>query len=343
MQREITAAGPLLRRDGTLAERGWARRPLLEYRRSAVRAGALRIKEWDYYLILNDRFALALTIADNGYLGLDSISFLDFGTGFQRTRSPMRPVTLGRTGLPQSSVFGDAGSGGRRYAILFENRGERRILTAHMDGFDGHEPLDAHVVLTDEPAESMVIATPFPNAQKAFYYNRKIVGMRAEGTVELGSRIYRFDPANSFATLDWGRGVWTYKNTWYWSGASGLADGVPFGFNLGYGFGDTTAATENVLFYGGRANKLEDVTFCIPQKNGKDEFMSTWNFTSSDDRFEAAFVPMLDRAAHTNLGVLESDQHQVFGRFTGRAVLDDGKEISLHNLIGFAEKVRNKW
>ncbi len=248
MQREIKAAGPLLRPDGTLAECGWAKRPLLEYRRSAVRAGALRIKEWDYYLVINDRFALALTIADNGYLGLDSVSFLDFETGYQRTKSPMRPLTLGRTGLPPGSDFGDAGSAGRHYAILFENRGERRILTAHMDGLDGHKPLDAHVVLSDEPPESMVIATPFPNAPEAFYYNRKIVGMRAEGTVELDGRVYRFDPADSFGTLDWGRGVWTYRNTWYWSSAAGLVDGVPFGFNLGYGFGDTTAATRTCFF-----------------------------------------------------------------------------------------------
>ena len=35
------------------------------------------LKEWDYYLVSNGRFALALTIADNGYMGLDSISLLD--------------------------------------------------------------------------------------------------------------------------------------------------------------------------------------------------------------------------------------------------------------------------
>ena len=38
----------------------------------------MRIKEWDYYLVMNGQFALALTIADNSYMGLDSISLLDF-------------------------------------------------------------------------------------------------------------------------------------------------------------------------------------------------------------------------------------------------------------------------
>ena len=47
--------------------------------------------------------------------------------------------------------------------------------------------------------------------------------MRAEGTVRIGEEEYRFAPEDSFAVLDWGRGVWTYHNTWYWGSASGLA------------------------------------------------------------------------------------------------------------------------
>lgn len=35
----------------------------------------MRLKEWDYYLISNGHIAVALTIADNSYMGLDSISF----------------------------------------------------------------------------------------------------------------------------------------------------------------------------------------------------------------------------------------------------------------------------
>ena len=55
------------------------------------------------------------------------------------------------------------------------------------------------------------------------------------------------------------------------------------------------------------------------------------------------FRPILDRAACTDLKVLKSDQHQVFGRFTGRAVLDHGETLQFRDLTGFAEKVVNKW
>ena len=97
-----------------------------------------------------------------------------------------------------------------------------------MKNFGPEGSLYAKVTLTDIPAESMVIATPF-DKDKHFYYNQKINCMRAEGTVTYGyyNRTYTFDPADSFAVLDWGRGVWTYKNTWYWGSASGLVDGEP--------------------------------------------------------------------------------------------------------------------
>jgi hypothetical protein len=41
--------------------------------------------------------------------------------------------------------------------------------------------------------------------------------------------------------------------------------------------------------------------------------------------------------------LIKSDQHQVFGRFTGKAVLDSGTVVAVKDLLGFAEKVENKW
>ena len=55
------------------------------------------------------------------------------------------------------------------------------------------------------------------------------------------------------------------------------------------------------------------------------------------------FTPILNRAAYTSVGVIKSDQNQVFGRFTGTAALDDGTVLRVHDFFGFAEKVENKW
>ena len=98
-----------------------------------------------------------------------------------------------------------------------------------------------------------------------------------------------------------------------------------------------------MIFYNNKAHKLSQVKFNIPMKNGREDYMSPWTFTSDDGRFEMDFIPIIDRAAKTDFKLLCSDQHQVFGRFTGKAVLDDGTVINIKDFIGFAEKVYNKW
>ena len=342
MQHEITSAAPLLDASGNLREPGWARSLLPVYCRSQIRAPKSRIKEWDYYLVTDGHIGIALTIADNGYMGLDSVSFLNFDERWQITKSPMRAFPMGKTGLPETSVLGASKIAASGYALAFYHEDGARRLSFHMDRFRGKDAIEGIITLTDEPDESLVIATPFEKPGH-FYYNQKINCLRASGWVELGAERFELTPDKFFAVLDWGRGVWTYHNTWYWSSASGLLDGAPFGWNLGYGFGDTSAATENALIYNGRLHKLDHVTFEIPMKDRKEDYLSPWRFTSSDGRFEMQFRPVLDRAACTDFKLLKSDQHQVFGTFTGTAVLDDGSALSVRDFFGFAEKVENKW
>ena len=187
--------------------------------------------------------------------------------------------------------------------------------------------------------DSMVIATPWSENRKAFYYNQKINCMPASGFVEYGGKRYEFDPSRNFGTLDWGRGVWTYDNTWNWGSGNAVVNGKPFGFNIGYGFGDTSAASENMLFYDGVGHKLDDVTFHIP----KTGYTDPWKISSSDGRFEMDFVPIIDRAAKIDVKAIVTDQHQVFGKMSGKAVLDDGTVLDIHDLVCFCERVHNKY
>ncbi|MDO4544293.1 MAG: DUF2804 domain-containing protein [Clostridia bacterium] len=335
--------GKLLDERGRLTEAGYSTSLVKEYDRNDIKAGKLRIKEWDYYLIYNDKFGIALTIDDNSYMGLISASFLDFTKPMERTVSKLFWFPLGKTAFPKSSAEGDVIKSLKGCSAAFTHENGRRHLVLHMDNFDGGLPLHCDLYLSDEPQDSMVIATPFPKKSTAFYYNQKIIGMKAQGRVEYCGKTYEFYEDDSFGLLDWGRGVWTYSNTWYWGAAQGRLDGHTIGFNIGYGFGDTSAASENMVFFDGKAHKLSLVDFGIPQRNGKDDFMSTWNMTSDDGRFSMRFEPIIDRRANTDVGLICSKQHQVFGRFFGTVTLDDGTKVEIENLLGFAEKVKNRW
>ena len=52
---------------------------------------------------------------------------------------------------------------------------------------------------------------------------------------------------------------------------------------------------------------------------------------------------MRNDAQHARPQPRKQSQHQVFGRFSGTATLDDGTVLPVRDLIGFAEEVENHW
>ena len=340
MQYEITEASELLDDEGDLVQRGWARKPLLAYDRARVHAPWYRIKEWDYYAVLRPEYGVALTYADLGYLGLISAVWLDFAEATFHQEDKILLLPRGKMGLPSSSEEGDIVYESKSVQLKFLKKGGERRIIVSWPRFNKGRGLSVDLTLRQDPdMDSMVIVIPFKKP-RYFYYNRKINCMPAEGVVVVGGEEKRFDERDSFGVLDWGRGVWPYESEWYWGSLSTrLSDGRLFGFNIGYGFGDTSAATENIVFLDGRGHKLDQVTFHFDPKN----YMKPWRFTSNDDRFEMTMQPILDRHSKANLGIVKSVQHQVFGKFTGRAVLDDGSEVKIKDAVGFAEHVFNRW
>lgn len=345
MQNEIIAPIPLLDQNGMLTKEGWAREPFWQYDRKAIKASSFRIKEWDYYSILSHdkQFGITLTMSDLGYAGLFAICWLDFAKRTYQQIDTLSILPLGKTGFSPDSNTGYVRFTDQKLSLDFSyEKGNRVLKFAAPDLTDsnGQKGLIGEIILQQpDKLESINIATSWPENRRAFYYNRKINCMPASGQVLIGSNAYVFESNKDFGALDWGRGRWTYKNRWYWGSGSGYVDGQPFGFNIGYGFTDRTPASENTIFFAGRAHKFEDILFHIDTQ----DYMKPWRFTSSDGRFEMDFKPLVDRQSAINLLLIRSVQHQVFGHFTGQAILDDGRVIKIKDFLGFAEDVLNFW
>lgn len=338
---EVTTVQNLLNSDGSLREPGWSRRPVQIYNRNDIKKRKTRIKEWDYYSVISNKhnIAVCFTVSDLGYLELDSVSFLDFNKAYEHTQPVILPFPMGRLHMPSSSKEGDVTVNNSKLALEFLVGEGKRIIRCDYPSFDNGKGLKVNITLSNPDEDSMTIATPWAEDNKAFYYNQKINCMPASGKIMYGDKVYQLCPETDFGGLDWGRGVWTYNNYWYWGSGSGVVDGHRFGFNLGYGFGDTSNASENVIFYDGKAHKIDDVVFNISEN-----FTDPWTFTSSDGRFEADFVPIIDRSDYTSVAqLIVTDQHQVFGRMTGKAVLDNGDVVEFKDFLCFAEKVHNKY
>jgi len=337
-QNEITAPGPLLDKHGVLTQRGYSTKPLLVYRRDDIKAPPWRIKEWDFYQVSNDDYCVQFTIGHASYAGMLTVTFFRFDGSLRHDRTVVLALPFGSLDMPDSSEKGVSASRGG-VDISFEVRPGRRVLRCKTSRKLDIPPMEGEIVLEQKHDTSTVIATPFKEYAHAFYYNEKINCMSASGFIKVGGERFEFQPDSAFGLLDWGRGVWPFHSEWFWGNGSGRIDGVPFGFNIGYGFGDTTAASENMIFYGCTAHKLSEVVFDLAAGG----YMSPKHFSSDDGRFEMDFVPIYDRYTETKVLFVDNHCHQVFGRFSGKVQLDDGKELIVKDLTAFAEHAENNW
>ena len=240
MQHEITERIPLLDERGNLTQPGLVPGgscPFTTGRRSGAEPPGSRNGITIY--VGNDRCGVALTIADNSYMGLDSISFLSFEEEpWQVTKSPMRHLApWAAPACPPTPARGSPPSPGKGYALMFRVELGRRVLTAHMDRFLDGQPIDVCLTLTGEPEESMVICTPFEK-DGAFLLQPEDQ-LYAGGRERSPSAPAAGPSPRRTPSVCWTGAGACGRTTTRGTGAPprGWPDGVPFGFNIGYGFG----------------------------------------------------------------------------------------------------------
>lgn len=342
-QRELAEPLPLLDAEGNLMQVGWARQPLLDANLEAAQTvrphflQPLRLKRWDYYGVTTPSHYYSFTLADLGYAGQVFAYVVNFEERSHYEQTLTVPLARGIV-LPRNSTEGRAEFDNGRVRMRFDiERGSRHISVAWPDF--GGQGLQADLRLSlPVDHESMVIVIPMEG--KRFYYNRKVNCLPAEGEVTFGGATQALRPAEALGNLDWGRGVWPYRSFWVWASASGfLPDGRGVGLNLGFGFGDTSEATENALILAGRVHKLAYVNFDYDPQ----DFTRPWQMRSPDGRVDLTFTPFIDRVAITKLLVISSEVHQLFGHYRGDVVADDGEVIHLEGLVGFAEEHQARW
>jgi hypothetical protein len=343
IQHELYDSGPLLDARGNLSRVGWSRQPLMDcnleqanfYRVRPLQR--FRIKRWDYYGVTTPSYYFSATIAHLGYAGQVFAYFVDFESGEDTEDTITIPFGRG-VFLPRNSTEGESIYQKGQLQVRFVVQDERRQWFVEWPDFAGRGLAANLQMVLPSDHESMVIVIPF--AMNRFYFNRKINCIQVDGWVEFGGERFEVSSKDSLANLDWGRGMWPYQSFWVWASASGfLPDGRTLGLNLGFGFGDTSRATENAIILNGRLHKLGEVHFDYDPT----DFMRPWELSTRDDRLQCTFEPFIERVAQTNLLLITSKVHQMFGRYSGKVVTDEGEVVRIEGLIGWAEEHHARW
>jgi hypothetical protein len=338
-QNEITKPSNLFNEDSSLVQCGWARKPILKYNKENIGKKWYRIKEWDHYSILNKRFGFQITIGDIGYLTQMSYVWLDFENRKREGKGVFEFFTKSKI-LPLSSLEENLIEfPTNKFKATYTQGKNKRIISIEDPNFS-NEGIKGTITLDDNPKwDNTVVVTGYKEDPRLFYYNHKINMMPASGEIKIGEKSYTFEPDSSFGLMDWGRGIWPYRTHWYWASACGMVDGVPVAFNVGYGFGDLSTHTENIVFYDCKAHKLDEVTFHHENRDPS----KPWKFTSNDNRFNMVLEPLIPNREKINLGLIYSNSALMHGLYSGDIILDNGEKIHVKEMLGHAEDIFWRW
>lgn len=342
MQNEIRAQQPLLDEHGNVANPGWCRRNLYRYNIEKSPIHKMRLKEWDFYQISDGEVMVQINLFNISLATCATFGFLDLKTGRKFDAMGVALYTPNKNRLNANGDFPnsiDFRCGKTMLAFDTDDCRHRIRFSGVKDG----KPITAEFFCERLPHhESITIATPFSQSGH-FFYTNKINCLATRGKVTYGDEEFSFSPENTYTVLDWGRGIWPYGNCWYWANGSTKIDGKLFGFELTWGFGDESAATETALFYDGVCHKIGAVGLeQDPEKN--DGWMRPWHFKDREGRLDLTMTPFYDNYSNMMpLNLYGIKTHQVFGLWNGTVTLDDGKVLEIQDMFAFCEKSYNKW
>lgn len=341
-QNQITEPTPLLDENGQLTNPGYCKNNLFIYNKENISVSKWRVKEWDFYQFSDGRYMVQLNFFNISMASALTAGITDLKTGETYSDLAFELVTPKKNQLDKN---GDQPS-----HFEYEKMGRKCVFDVglysrhlYFEGKAKGKPFVIDVTMEKKKVhESITIATPFEK-KGHYFYTQKLNCMPTEGTVKVGNKVFSFSKEDTFTVLDWGRGVWPYSNMWYWGNGSTYLDGKLFGFELTWGFGDESNATETAIFYDGKCHKIGAVDLVNdPEVGGK--WMDPWHFKSEDGRFDMVMKPFYDNYSNMMiLGKFGMLTHQVHGLWSGKAVLDDGTVLEVNDMYAFCEKVYNKW
>jgi hypothetical protein len=316
--------------------RGWSRRPL---HRANLEGRFGRNKRWDYWAILAGDVIVSSVYADLDHLGLADVWWVDqrsaatggalvVTVGSDDIVLPDRPGTaplrLDRDGLALAMIDDDAGT--RLTASWTEHDGRAGRLDVHVAQPEGHESLNVVIPWDDE----------------TFNFTSKHQARPALGELVVGDvrRPIGGDSGDAWGVLDVGRGRWPSEITWNWGGGAGRSGDHVVGLQFGAKWTEGSGYTENGIIVDGRLSKLGNE---LDWSYDWNEPMRPWRVVDPGGQLDVTLTPTYDK--HTVLPGRDkgSETHQVFGTWSGTLCTDDGLDLAVDGIQGFAEEARQEW
>jgi len=358
-QTRLQSVSLLLNNNGTPEEYGYMTLPLKVFNEEKLLPWQkLRLKKWDHFDVITDRFIVSVSIADVFYIGEARLDYYDFATkahkSFKKTFlfnqiPPLSHASYRFTGESDADNLVVEGSD---LTLRIENKPGKdsakyhsRHIFVNCDSID----LKLDFKMTPTPQqEAMVAVIPLTEEKQHFFYTIKMPNIESEGKIKVASDEHTITKENAGGFIDWGRGVWTYNTFWVFARAQGFLENgkrISLNFASGYGEKEANGATEDSFF-------IDDVMFklnTVQPEFDENNLMNPWKFktvATLQNNFkecEITFTPHYRDRKALNLFVLKSEMRTTYGQYTGWVTDHNNEKYTFENLNGFAEIYKGKW
>ena len=170
-------------------------------------------------------------------------------------------------------------------------------------------------------------------------YARKTAGHSITGHAEWGGRRVDLSTLSALGHHDWSAGYMRRETFWNWGCLAGRLDsGRVVGMNVSCGVNETSF-TENCFWLDGALHRIGPVHFAYDRR----DLSQPWRLTDSEGRLELTFSPLGRHVERINALIVASNFTQMFGRYTGTLVTDEGETLQVSGLPGYAEWHFARW
>jgi hypothetical protein len=294
----------------------------------------LRLKEWEHFALVNDRYYLSVALFHAKSLGLAQVcvySRRDGAIHFYERRIPPWKLRLPANILDSSAAYESRG-----FSLGFENAlaAGHFAIAIEIEAGGGLPQIAGRFRCLEPLATSEPIVVCLPLRRRGAMYSHKYA-CPVEGRMTLDREEVDFSGPGSYGLIDIHQGYYPMVMKWHWATAGRRApDGRVVGFNLTDNqVEDQHAYNENCVWRDGRLSLLPPVTFHFDRGDPR----KPWAIRDRDGMVELSFEPEVVRTVDIGALLFESRYRAPFGAFSGRLRSGEGDEIEIDDWFGMCE------
>jgi hypothetical protein len=294
-----------------------------------------RIKEWESFIIQDDRFFLEAVLANVKIFRMAQV-FLYHKESGEKLRY-FKLIPFERWKLPRSLQNSSVES--RSFGFFFRIHDWLDADTIRVDlntrAGGGRPAFTAHLMYDLDRRKTMPLVVNLGFSERRCVYAYKTMAA-VRGDLVLGSRRFSFDSSRTSGFFFDFKGFYPYRMQSVWCGASGF-DGQ--GRRIGFSVAENQTRenhrnNENALWVDGELTPLPAVRITMPEGTASD-----WIIQDLEGMVDLVFSPRELWRSGYNVIFSRANLESPLGVYHGVLVSAAGERITIHNFWGNGEKL----